>query len=66
MHLFGEDWNSVLHLLRQTPVDTGRKMKVDKTFRRCPGRPLNVICTFDLRPLSRVIAGFVVNVLKFS
>ena len=30
------------------PVDTGRKL----TFRRCPGRLLNVICTFNLRPVS--------------
>ena len=33
-------------------VDTGRKSNVHKTFRRRPGRPLNVLCTFNLRPVS--------------
>ena len=31
------------------PVDTGRKLNVHKTFRR---RLLNVLCTFNLRPVS--------------
>ena len=31
------------------PVDTGRKLNVHKTFRRRPGRLLNVLCTFNLR-----------------
>ena len=35
-----------------TPVDTGRKLNVHKTFRRRPGRLLNVLCTFNLRPVS--------------
>ena len=34
------------------PVDTGRKLNVHKTFRRGPGRLLNVLCTFNLRPVS--------------
>ena len=34
------------------PIDTGRKLNVHKTFRRRPGRLLNVLCTFDLRPVS--------------
>ena len=34
------------------PVDTGRKLNVHKTFRRRPGRILNVLCTFNLRPVS--------------
>ena len=34
------------------PVDTGRKLIVHKTFRRRPGRLLNVLCTFSLRPVS--------------
>ena len=34
------------------PVDTGRKLNVHKTFRRHPGRLLNVLCTFNLRPVS--------------
>ena len=40
------------------PVDTGRKLNVHKTLRRRPGRPgrlLNVLCTFNLRPVSRGI-----------
>ena len=31
------------------PVDTGRKLNVHKTFRR---RLLNLLCTFNLRPVS--------------
>ena len=34
------------------PVDTGRKLNVHKTFRRRLGRLLNVLCTFNLRPVS--------------
>ena len=34
------------------PVDTGRKLNVHKTFRRRPGRLLNVLCKFNLRPVS--------------
>ena len=34
------------------PVDTGCKLNVHKTFRRRPGRLLNVLCTFNLRPMS--------------
>ena len=34
------------------PVDTGRKLNVNKTFRKRPGRLLNVLCTFNLRPAS--------------
>ena len=34
------------------PVDIGRKLNVHKTFRRRPGRLLNVLCTFNLRPAS--------------
>ena len=30
----------------------GRKLSVHKTFRRPPGRLLNVLCTFSLRPVS--------------
>ena len=35
------------------PVDTGRKLNVHKTFRRRPGRLLNVLYTFNLRPVTR-------------
>ena len=34
-------------------LDKGRKLKVHKRFRRHPGRPLNVLCTFNLRLASR-------------
>ena len=34
------------------PVDTGRKLNVHKTFRRRPRCLLNVLCTFNLRPVS--------------
>ena len=34
------------------PVDTRRKLNVHKTFRRRPGRLLNVLCTFNLLPVS--------------
>ena len=34
------------------PVGTGRKLSLHKTFRRRPGRLLNVLCTFNLRPVS--------------
>ena len=38
------------------PVDTGRTFNVHKTFRRRPGRLLNVLCTFIVRPgLYRVL-----------
>ena len=42
------------------PVDTGRKLNVHKTFRRRPGRLLNVLCTFNLHPVSTgyVIYGY--------
>ena len=36
----------------KVPLDTGRKLKVHKMFRRLPGRLLNVLCTFNLRPVS--------------
>ena len=41
-----------------TPVDTGRKLNVHKTFRRGPGRLLNVLCTFNIRPVSTGTIGF--------
>ena len=34
------------------PVDTGRKLNVHKMFRRRLERLLNVLCTFNLRPVS--------------
>ena len=43
-------WEAVIHV--RTNMDTGRKFNVHKTFRRYPGRLLNVLCTFNLRPVS--------------
>ena len=36
-------------------LDTGCKLNVHKTCRRLPGRVLNILCTFDLRHVSRGI-----------
>ena len=33
-------------------VDTGRELNVHKTLRRRPGHLLNILCTFNLRPMS--------------
>ena len=33
-------------------VDTGRKLNVHTAFRRRPERLLNVLCTFNLSPVS--------------
>ena len=41
------------YLLQKNPIDTGRKLNVNKTFRRRPRRLLNVLCTFNLSPLLR-------------
>ena len=35
----------------KNPVDTGRKLNVQKTFRRRPGRLLNGLYTFNLLPV---------------
>ena len=39
-------------ILSKVPVDTGRKLNVHKTFRRRPKCLLNVLCAFNLRPVS--------------
>ena len=40
----------MFYLIKQAnyPIDKGRKLNVHKTFRRRPGRLLNVLCTFNL------------------
>ena len=38
--------------LKYFHVYTEGKLNVHKTFRRCPRRLLNVLCTFNLRPVS--------------
>ena len=40
-------------LAKTYPLDTGRKLNVHNTFRRRPGRLLNVLCMFNLRPVLR-------------
>ena len=39
--------------ISNNPLDTGRKLNVHKTFRRRPGRLLNVLCAFNLHPVPR-------------
>ena len=41
------EWENVIK-----PADTGRNLNVRKTFRRRPGRVVNVLFTFNLRPVS--------------
>ena len=43
---------SLISLCNGFPVDTGRKLNIHKTFRRRPGRLLNVLCTSNLGPVS--------------
>ena len=51
MESIDENW--IIDLIENhTPVDTGRKLNVHKTFRKRPERLLNVLCTFNLRPVS--------------
>ena len=45
-------WLTEYFIKTYTPVDTGRKLNVHKTFRSRPGRLLNVLCTFSLLPVS--------------
>ena len=47
---FGKDF--IGNCNEDSPVDTGRKLNVLKTFRRRPGPLLNALCTFNLRPVS--------------
>ena len=42
----------ITFVLLQDPVDTRLKLNVHKTLRRRPGRLLNVLYTFNLRPVS--------------
>ena len=46
------NWIFSVLCLCYDPVDTGRKLKVHKTFRRRPGHLLNILRVFNLRPLS--------------
>ena len=44
-----------------SPVDTGRKLNVHKTFRKRPRRLLNVFRTFELRPVTTGLALMLQN-----
>ena len=46
------NFNYILFRIVVPPADTGRKLNVHKTFRRSPVRFLNVLYTFNLRPVS--------------
>ena len=48
------------------PLDTGRKLSVRKTFRRRPGRLLNVLYTLNLRTVSKGTAHQLQQRLKLS
>ena len=43
---------SLEQLLFEYHVDTGRNLNVNKTFRGLAGRLLDVLCVFNLRPVS--------------
>ena len=49
--LTGQELNTIVPIYHH-PVDTGRKVNVHNTFRRRPGYLLNVICMFNLGPVS--------------
>ena len=48
------------------PLDTGYILNVDKTCRRRLGRFLNILYTFDLRPVSMEFALVKINDQKFE
>ena len=54
-----EDNIGVFKFSLRITVDTGRKLNVHRTFRRRSGRVLNVLCTFNLRPVSARIVWLV-------
>ena len=45
---------------------TGRNLNGYKTFRRCPGRLLNVSCNFKLSPVSREFLPSLSKLLNIS
>ena len=46
-------------------LDTGRKFNVYKTFRRLPGRLLNVLYMFNLQPVFKELLSLVTNIIYF-
>ena len=49
----GNSFSSAQFMLSYYPLDTGHKLNAHKTFRRHPGRFLNVLHTFNLCLVSR-------------
>ena len=47
-----DDMRALMAIKALNLADTGRKLNVHKTFRGRTGRLLNVLCTFNLRPVS--------------
>ena len=56
--------NKLLINIERNPVDTGRKLNVHNTFRRRPGRLVNVLCTLNLRPVST--GKYLNNLMKLA
>ena len=54
------------YFIIKIPVDTGRTLNVHKTFRRRPVRLLNVLCTFNIRPVSTGISSMKNELLTLS
>ena len=42
-------------------MDTGRKWKIRKMFRRRPGHFLNILCTFNVRSVSRGLWSYEID-----
>ena len=50
------------YLISLIPVDARRKLNAHKTFKRRPGRVLNVLCTFNLRPMfTGILLKYITN-----
>lgn len=45
-------WVIAFYTTNYLPLDTGRTLSVRKMFRRCPGRPVNILDTFNLPSMS--------------
>ena len=46
---------SHMYFLCINPLDTVRKLNSHKAFRRCPKLFMEVLCTFNIRPVSRAV-----------
>ena len=58
-HATGDDEYIIFFLYPRPPLDTGHKLSIDKTCRKHPGCLclLNILCTFNLCPVSRGSPG---------